>query len=646
MLWLIGVCALSRSGSGTLVPLRRGFSKPPPSMAGVRIGPMLTASLRDRLVAADPGLTRLLMAARATAAVASALLVLVAVARWLHLPPTVPLMGAALGMTWAIAVNDTAPRDQRITTLLLWLPGAACLTLGTFSANNRLLSDALFVCVLFASVYIRRYGPRAYAMGMVAVLAFFFALFLRASFAQLPWLLFALAVTTACAYAVRFYVLSDRPEFAFRNAVAAFRARQRLIRETIDEARRQRRWTFKLQRRINHHVFRLDETAITLDDLLRSTQASEARARVLDAELRTEQQVERVIRDVDASANIPLLQLEEPPFDDTTWTPRGLFKVGTQIDTGRFRPTMRQAIQLTLAAIPAMVVGEFLSAQRWYWAVLTAFVVFSGTTSAGETLRKAWSRVAGTALGVAAGAVVAILVRGNHPAAFALLFVFLFVAVYGLRLSYAVMTFGITAVLSMLYVLLGLFTDQLLGLRLLETAIGAAFGGAAATLILPIHTERVVHSVTAETLNRLRRAVDESASTLTGNASGDPLAAVRAYDEAFQTMRAQLLPLIYNLRLRPDLTLRSRMLLFAACGYSLRALASLAIEAPRDCPVEKIRSVQEHVQTQIDIALRRLDDRAAALPPAEAEGGSDGESSAVLHLERIDRFVHRLTATL
>jgi hypothetical protein len=606
----------------------------------------LTHTLRDRFVAADPGLTRLLMAARATAAVASTLVVLVAASYRLHLPATVPLMGAALGMTWAIAVNDTAPRDQRITTLLLWLPGAACLTLGTFSAKNRLLSDMLFICVLFGSVYIRRYGPRAYAMGMVAVLAFFFALFLRASFAQLPWLLFALAVTTACTYLVRFSILRDRPHFAFRNALAAFRARQRLIRETIGEARRERRWTFRLQRRMNHHVFRLDETAIALDDLLRSTQASEDRARVLDAELRTEQQVERVMSDVHACANIELLELQEPRFGDTSWTPRGLFKVGTQIDTGRFRPATRQAIQLTLAAIPAMAVGEFLSAQRWYWAVLTAFVVFSGTTSAGETLRKAWSRVAGTALGVAAGAVVAILVRGNDVAAFALLFVFLFVAVYGLRLSYAVMTFGITAVLSLLYVLLGLFTDQLLGLRLLETAIGAAFGGAAATLILPIRTQRVVQSVTAETLNRLRRAVDDTASTLTGDASTDPLPAVRAYDEAFQTMRSQLLPLIYNLRLRPDFTLRTRMLLFAACGYSLRALASLAIEAPEDCPVETIRRVRRHVEAQIDTALHRLNDGTVSLPPAEPEGGNDDGSAAVLHLERIDRFVHRLTSTL
>lgn len=604
----------------------------------------VTATLRDRVVAADPGLTRFLMAARATGAVASALGLLILVMHWRHLPLTVPLVGAALGMTWAIAVNDPDPRKQRVTTLLLWFPAAAMLSIGTFTAGSRLLSDALFVIVLFASVYVRRYGPRAYAIGMVAVLAFFFSLFLRATFSQLPWLLFALGVTMICTYVVRFFVLPDRPEQAFRNGLAAFRARQRLIADTIARAA-ESGWTRKLQRRLNHHVFGLNETAIALDDLLLRSPAHDVRARILDAELQTEELAERALRDPHARVDLPVLRVETPPVGSADWTPRGVFRVGTQLEMGRLAPTTRQAIQLTLAAIPAIVAGEFLSAQRWYWAVLTAFVVFSGTTSSGDTLRKAWSRVAGTALGVVAGAVVAIVVRGNHAAALVLLFVFLFVAVYGLRLSYAVMTFGITAVISLLYVLLGFFTDQILLLRLIETAIGAAFGGAAATLVLPIRTDAVVRSVTAEALSRLSKAIDASARALTGDRDADPLPAIRAYDEAFQTMRAQLLPLIYTLRLRPDETLRTRLLLFAACAYSLHGLASLAIEAPPDCPVEAIRRLQEHVQSQIAIALRRLNDGKVPVQPSEA-GKHDGESVALRHLERIDRSVHRLAGML
>lgn len=602
---------------------------------------MQFAMLRDRLVAADPGLTRLYMAARATGAVGAALGILLAVSGRLHLPLTVPLVGAALGMTWAIAVNDPAPRDQRLTTLLLWLPAAAMLTLGTFTAHDRFVSDALFVLILFASVYVRRYGPRGFAIGMVSVLAFFFSLFLRATFAQLPWLLFALAVTTASTYVIRFFIFPDRPEYAFRSGVSAFRARQRLISATIARAAECGTWTRRLQRQMNHHIFRLNETAIALDDVLRETDASEQRAAVVDAELATEEAVERAIRDPQARVEMPLLVVDAPAKPHSEWTPRGVFSIGTKIEMGRFPPTTRQAIQLTLAAVPAIVAGDLLSAQRWYWAVLTTFVVFSGTTSAGETLRKAWSRVAGTAFGVLAGVLIALIVRGDRAAALALLFVFLFVAVYGLRLSYALMTFGITAVLSLLYVLLGFFTDQILVLRLIETAVGAAFGGAAATLVLPIHTERVVRSVIAEALSRLSVAVEQASLRLTGEAGADPIQAARAYDEAFQTVRAQLLPLIYSLRMRPDETLRTRLLLLAACGYSVRALASLANDAPPDCPVEAIHSLQRHVQAQIGIALARLGDGTAPASPFE-ETAQQPDSVALTHLARIDRSVHRL----
>lgn len=601
-----------------------------------------TAALRDRLVAADPGLTRLYMAARATGAVGAALGILLAVADWVRLPLTVPLVGAALGMTWAIAVNDPSPREQRVTTLLLWLPAAAMLALGTFTARDRFVSDALFVCILFASVYVRRYGPRGFAIGMVSVLAFFFALFLRATFEQLPWLLFALAATTACTYVIRFFIFPDRPEYAFRNGVSAFRARQRLIGATLAQAAECGTWTRRLQRRMNHHIFRLNETAIALDDVLRETGTGEQRAEVVDAELASEEAVERAVRDPHARVEMPLLIMEAPAKQPSEWTPRGVFRIGTQLEMGRFSATTRQAIQLTLAAIPAIIAGDLLSAQRWYWAVLTTFVVFSGTTSAGETLRKAWSRVAGTAFGVLAGVLIALIVRGDRAAALALLFIFLFVAVYGLRLSYALMTFGITAVLSLLYVLLGFYTDQILVLRLVETVVGAAFGGAAATLVLPIHTERVVGSVIAEALSRLSAAVEQSSLRLTGDESADPIQAARAYDEAFQTVRAQLLPLIYSLRMRPDETLRTRLLLLAACGYSLRALASLANDAPPDCPADSIRNLQRHVQAQIRIALERLADGSTPAPPFEEAAAQHLNSAALRHLARIDRSVHRL----
>lgn len=564
----------------------------------------LLDQLRDRLVAGDPGLTRLLMALRATAGVGLSLTILLWIAHVYRLPLTVPLLGAAIGMTWSLGVTDRAPAEQRATTLLLWFPAAGALTLGTATAANRILADVIFLAVLFTAVYIRKFGPRGYASGMVGVITFFFALFLRATFAQLPWLLAALAVTAVCTYVLRFFVLPDRPSRALGNAVDAFEARRRLIAGTIAAAKRRGGWSARSRMQLQHHIFRLNESALAIDDILRDIDAPEERAAVIDAELRTEEAAQQALQDPHSTPALQPLRLSVERVRAAGWTPRGAFRVGTQLDTGVLTPSLRQAIQLTAAGAASIVAGELLSPQRWYWAVLAAFVIFSGTSSSGETLKKAWSRFLGTALGVAAGIVVGTLVHGDKTLAFILLFVCLFAAVYFIRISYAVMIFFITALLSLLYVLLGLFSDSLLMLRLIETGIGAAFGGLAARFLLPIRTRDVLESVAVEALQRLKDVVRLSVQKLTGDdASADPLTAARTYDEAVQSVRTQLEPLI-RLRRAGTEQLERRLLLFAACGYYARALAR------------------------------------------SASNGKPDRAGAITALERIERAVHRLGESL
>lgn len=606
----------------------------------------LLPALKDRIVASDPGLTRLLMGARATLAVGAALGILLLVAHTFRLPVTVPLVGAALGMTWSLSANDPKPRDQRITTLLLWLPAAAALTIGTETAPYRVLGDALFVIVLFVSMYLRKYGPRGYSVGMISVLAFFFALFLRAAPDQLPWMLLALAVTAFCTYAARFFIFRDRPRFAFANAVAAFRARQRLAERAIAQAAERGCWTNRLKRRLEHHIFRLNENALAIDDMLREPEDVQIRVQVLEAELATSECAERArtAAKPEACDIEPLSIPSMPDLGASNWVPRAAFRVGTKLQM-RVEPTTRQAIQLTVAAIPAIVIGEMLSAQRWYWAVLAAFVVFGGTSSSGETLYKAWGRVLGTALGVAGGIVLAYLVRGHGDLAFVLLMCCLFLAVYTFRLSYAVMIFFITMLLALLYVIMGLFSDQLLVLRLIETAIGAALGGIAATLLFPIRTRSVLYNVTREALSRLRDTIDACIARIAGDANADPLGAARNYDEAFQSVRTLLQPLIGATRLGNTDRLRTRLLVMSACGYYVRALASLAYESPTNCDLETLRKERDAIDTEIaaitaasageSLSLAHTGDRA---PPADG--------AALTYLYRIDRALHRLAQTI
>lgn len=600
--------------------------------------------LRDRIVAADAGLTRLFMAARTTASVGTALAILLAISRPLNLPLSVALVGAALCITWSVSVSDPDSRNQRITMLLMWVPAAGCVAIGTMTSVNRFLCDALFLVVLFCAVYTRRYGPRATALGMVAVLGFFFSLYLQSPVSTLPWLVLAVTVAGLVTYFYRFVVFRDRPEAALHSAVEAFQARQRLLARTLEHARRSGSWTPALTKQLDHHLYRLNEAAIVMDDLLLASRQDDLRAQVLDAELETGAIAERALSDPKAAVTLPHLEIEPEAVHQVQWTPRGQYRVGTQIQTRGLSPSMRQAIQITAAAAASMVAGEMLSPQRWYWAVLTSFLVFNGTASTGETLVKGWSRVAGTALGAAAGAAIGTLVRSHDVAAFILMFVFLFVGVYVIRISYAIFTFFLTALLSMLYVLVGLFSDQLLILRLIETAVGAACGGIAATVLLPIRTTDVLGNVSVQALERLTVAIDAGIRRLGGEIKADPLTSSRTYDEAMQSVRAQIEPMLNTLRWVGRSRMQTRVLMYALLGRYVRGLSILAYEAPPDCDMPRIRSDAAKVITHIRQLIQYLRTGTGSVGVPIQKPPSD--ERALTYLYRMDRSIHRLAAAI
>lgn len=174
--------------------------------------------------------------------------------------------------------------------------------------------------------------------------------------------------------------------------------------------------------------------------------------------------------------------------------------------TGWKRPTTRTAVQVSVGSALAIVGGEFLSSQRWYWAVLTCWVVFLNTASTGEILVKGYRRLLGTVLGVVAGALLASLVGSHTWTAFALVLLFIFAMFFTAPLSYALMSFFVTAMLGLLYTLLNTYSTGVLVLRIEETALGATCGVIAAALVLPVNTDRRTDELLATVLKRLGRS--------------------------------------------------------------------------------------------------------------------------------------------
>ncbi|MER6030169.1 FUSC family protein [Streptomyces sp. NPDC001851] len=245
---------------------------------------------------------------------------------------------------------------------------------------------------------------------------------------------------------------------------------------------------------------------------------------------------------------------------------------------GLGRPTTRAAVQVAVGSALAIAGGELLSSQRWYWAVLTCWIVFLNTASTGEILVKGYRRLLGTVLGVVAGIGLAGLVGHHTWTAFALVLVFIFAMFYTAPLSYTLMSFFVTAMLGLLYTLLNTYSMAVLVLRVEETALGAACGVIAAAVVLPIHTDRRTNELLVAVLNRLAEVTRAAVDQLSGGAGADLVEQARDLDQALADLRAATQPLthpITPLRARRD-TARYVVALLETCAYHGRSLAATA----------------------------------------------------------------------
>lgn len=214
------------------------------------------------LIGSDPGLLRLRMATRTTAALGCSLLALYVLTRATGQPLTVALLGVVITMVASRSVNEPDPHQQRITMALLPLPAAASITAAAVLASHPVVSDAVFVIVVFTAAYIRRFGARGRALGMVAFMSYFFTLYLRARISELPWMIGAVAVGTVCTFVMTTYVMPDRPERVLRATVRALRARMAIVVDTTAEAVRTGRLDERRRRRMRARTLRLNETAL------------------------------------------------------------------------------------------------------------------------------------------------------------------------------------------------------------------------------------------------------------------------------------------------------------------------------------------------------------------------------------------------
>ncbi len=333
--------------------------------------------------------------------------------------------------------------------------------------------------------------------------------------------------------------------------------------------------------------------------------------------------------------------------------------------TGLDRPTTRAAVQVSVGSTLAIVGGELLSPQRWYWAVLTCWVVFLNTASTGEILVKGYRRLLGTVLGVVAGVILAGVI-GNHTwTAFALVLLFIFAMYFTAPVSYVLMSFFVTAMLGLLYTVLNTYSPAVLVLRIEETALGAICGMVAAVLVLPVHTDRRTDELLAAVLVRLGDVTSAAVEQLSGGIALDLLDKARELDTALDKLRGSTKPLTHPItpwRARRQ-TARYIVALLETCAYHARSLAATAELLPYSKSVAadpRLKVAGVRIGHNIDALVARV---AHDVPDGVAETGASlaamlepGTSDAprhdrvtgrvLRHLQRLDEGVIGLARPL
>ncbi len=620
---------------------------------------------RDRLVASDPGGTRVRHAGRATVAVASTLGVEWLVARALGQPALqLMLLGAIVAIPMATGIRETRRRNVLRTAALSPVAALLGVTSAAFASEQHVVGLAVFVVVSFVGVWVRRFGPRWFHYGFLLWQAYFFTLFIHPPLSSLPGLLVGVVVATVWVAVLLATVLHDDPEARLRRTVRALRARARAALSTCldvleDPGDRRARRALRAQR------IQLGEVALLLDGQLSDERAlperlppARLRRWIVDVEIgmdrltsavveladhledvprRQQVQVRDVLRQVAwahpeaATAAIEQLEAHDPvpaasliasasrmlvltveqwdsgalwPPGDAEAAPSGAgaddFEPVVRLTGGnlpgaaslaersvrrddaaswspsRLRLTTRQAVQAGTAAALAIVAGELISSQRYYWAVIAAFVGFAGTATAGETLRKGVARVVGTVAGLVFAVALADLTSEATVLALAVTLVCVFLAFYLQAISYGAMIFFITVLLGQLYTLLHTMSDQLLVVRLEETAAGAAIGIGVSFLVLPAGTRATLRAARAAFLESLGEVLDASAVSLAGGRPDrDLLALTIELDAASRQVARTARALTYGRFFGAARTgIQHRVTMLGVCATAGRALSA------------------------------------------------------------------------
>lgn len=519
----------------------------------------------------DPDWSQLRVASRALVATAATAAATVAIADAVQEPRSLTLAAIGVAMTASRMVREDRAREEVETLAIVLVCASASLAVGTVLCGYPWLQQIAVLGVVFAAVSARRWGTRGSAVGMVGFITFFFSIFLRAPAKNLPWMLVDLAVATATTYVSAFVLLRDAPERRVRSILDAYvRSARIAVREIARGAEAKR------------ELERLHLVALALDDALEASsdpaarrarlhsmvlQAAIERARsggasALEEVRRAGVELHRSAAELRTANDAATATAASPPSPPAS-APSSL------------HPATRAAWQAVAAVGAASIAGRAISEQRWYWAVLAAYVMFVRGTTLSETLSRGWARVVGTLAGVVSGTMIGTAVGSHTAAALALAFASIFMGTYLMQVSYGVFVFTVTLMVTALYGLLGRFSDAILWLRLAETLAGCAAGAFAAAALFPSHARSLARDDAGALLSDLAGFLDAVVGGAGPETRHDRM---RALEGSLRALEEEASPLTHGLLRLANEPLRRLLQRLGAAVAFARQLAAIPPE--------------------------------------------------------------------
>ncbi|MGK6313565.1 FUSC family protein [Neorhizobium sp. DT-125] len=614
-----------------------------------------SAKIRDWLLASDPALSRFRMAGRVTLTVVATVACLAVIhLAGLALPSIAYGLAIILSIEGGVAVRDRLPAEQLKTRLIGGVVSLSCVGLAAALEDYRYISDPMFLVVILCAAVGRVYGPRGFAVGMFAFTSYFMGAYLRPGLADLPLGAIGPALAVVTGHLVRTYVLPDdwrrdllQSLVAIQGRVGDILMRLAVLSSAGSSTEADRRELRQLEERLKDVVLMAEgflprppegaiepenEPVTALAMAIFYVHLAAESAIVLSLEAPPPfVLVHALIEDdldmaekIAASAAVADDERMSESARALVWLQKARVALAMAIEEGRaagFRtidgaaptpaakpdfslknPQIRAAIQITVASAVAMAFGLMLSRDRWFWAVLTAFLIFTNTKSRGDAAMRALQRSIGTLAGIASGLMLATLIGPQPVISVPLVALCIFLGFYFLQVSYAAMTFFISIVLCLIYGLIGSLTLDLLWLRIEETLIGAIAGTVVAFLVFPAPTRSTLDQALGRWFDGLRQLL---AAVKEGKGGFEVIELSRKLDAAYRevTVAARPLGTSWSVVTRPG-HVRQTLAIFLGATYWARIFARNAVEAGRKPEGEVLAALEETLQNIDALAPR------------------------------------------